>query len=62
MDNIQISNALHEGLMSAKEVEDVLKLLRKPDVSPTVLEPNVNPNSFVVSLRESTYASVLPSH
>jgi hypothetical protein len=33
MDNAQISGALRDGLMSARDVEDILKLLRKPDVS-----------------------------
>ncbi|KAG8796117.1 hypothetical protein FRC16_009828 [Serendipita sp. 398] len=31
MDNLQISTALRDGLLSPKDIEDVLALLRKPD-------------------------------
>jgi hypothetical protein len=41
MDNAQISGALRDGLMSAKDVEDILKLLRKPDVSVYQPLPNL---------------------
>ena len=57
MDNNQISGALLDGLISAKEVEDVLKLLRKPDVRTSPLLPTFDLPDY--SLTSSRF---LPSH
>jgi hypothetical protein len=50
MSNTQISLAIREGLLTPKEVEDVLALLRKPDVSrpsPTPLDLTRAQSHFV---------------
>ncbi|PVG03189.1 hypothetical protein CPB86DRAFT_431862 [Serendipita vermifera] len=51
MDNAQISSALREGLMSTKDVEDILKLLRKPD-SHFVKVPTLPYHYFISILRK----------